>query len=202
LTAIVAGLFSAILGFSQRLFLVLTGDRSEVAVVLTTLIVVAIFEPIRTGIRSTVDHHFRESPDRKKPLKAFTEQVRGVAQAIDVARVTRRMLEEAATAFEAEGGAVHVSEGGESRLIQTWGDWQDGRGRICIPLESDGIHLGEISLGARRGGREYSPQDQETLRSTAEVVATMIRLVGHATGRDQSGPITSVEASKGTRATE
>ena len=49
-----------------------------------------------------------------------------------------------------------------------------------MPLEHDGAPIGLISLGARRNGQDYTPQDHETLREIVEVVAHALSLTGRA----------------------
>jgi len=66
LTAIRAGLFTARPGPTQRRFTLPNGDPSDAAAVLTTPIVAAVFEPIRTDLKATVDHGFRDPPDREE----------------------------------------------------------------------------------------------------------------------------------------
>jgi hypothetical protein len=186
LTAILAGLFSALLGVSQRAFVALTGDKSDAAVVVTTLVVVAAFEPIRAGLRTTVDRYFREAPDRARPLKAFGEQMRWVAQVIDVAEMTRRVLDEAVAAFEAECGELSLLAGSSAPLRHTRGDWRADRARLSVPLESGGVRVGLIALGARRGNADYTASDQQLLQSIAATVVSVVRVAGTASGLPQT----------------
>jgi GAF domain-containing protein len=176
LTAILAGLFTAGLGLSQRLSIALTGNTSDAAVVLTTLVIAAVFEPIRTGLKATVDRLFRDPPDRARQLKALGDQVRWVAEVIDVAEVTRRLLDEAVAAFEAECGALSLLEGGPGPIRHTRGEWRDDRARLSVPLESGGVRVGLIALGARHSGTDYTATDEQLLRSIAEAVAKVVRL--------------------------
>jgi hypothetical protein len=186
LTAILAGLFAAGLGVFQRLFVALTGDKSDAAVVLTTLVIAAAFEPIRTGLRTTVDRYFRDAPDRAKPLKAFGEQLRWVAQVIDVAEMTQRVLDEAVAAFGAEGGELSLLAGSAAPLRHIRGDWSEDRARLSVPLESGGVLVGLIALGARRGNAAYTASDQQLLQSIAVTVATVVRVAGTASGPPQT----------------
>lgn len=59
LTAILAGLYAAGVALFQRLFVAVTGDRSDGAVVITTLILAGMFTPIRNGLQSFVDRRFK-----------------------------------------------------------------------------------------------------------------------------------------------
>jgi hypothetical protein len=130
LTAILAGLFAAGLGVAQRLFVALTGDRSDAAVVLTTLVVAAVFEPIRTGLRATVDRHFGEAADRTQQLQAFAENVRLVAQVIDVTQVTGQFLHQVVAAFAVECGVVRLAGDAAGAPTHTYGEWRDDRAQL------------------------------------------------------------------------
>jgi len=63
LSAILAGVYMASMTLSQRLFMAVTGDRSDAAIVLTTLILGATFTPLKTRLQSVVDR-------RAKPAAA------------------------------------------------------------------------------------------------------------------------------------
>ena len=62
LTAIIAGIYAASVALSQRL-LTATGQNSDMAIVLTTLIVVVVFTPIKNAVQATVDRRFKETPE-------------------------------------------------------------------------------------------------------------------------------------------
>jgi hypothetical protein len=64
LTAILAGMYAALVAFLQRVFLALTGGDSDAVIVLSTLILAAAFTPVRQTLDGLVEHHFR-SPRAK-----------------------------------------------------------------------------------------------------------------------------------------
>ena len=64
LTALVAGLYAAIVTLLQRLFQSATGDRSDAAIVISTLILASVFTPLRKWLEGIVDRRF------KAPAKA------------------------------------------------------------------------------------------------------------------------------------
>src|SRR4051812_26617948 len=74
-TALLAGLYSASIGLMQRVFVALTGERSDAAVVLTTLLVAAAFTPLKTRIEAYVRHNFGSDIPGTKGLEAFRQQI-------------------------------------------------------------------------------------------------------------------------------
>ena len=62
LTAILGGLYAASVAFFQRFFTSLTGDSSDAAIVLTTLLLAGVFTPLRKTLEGAVDRRFKTSP--------------------------------------------------------------------------------------------------------------------------------------------
>jgi hypothetical protein len=74
--ALVAVYFGAVVMF-QRFFVVLTGEKSTLAVVASTFVIAASFDPLRRWIQSFIDRRFyRSKYDATKALKAFSEKLR------------------------------------------------------------------------------------------------------------------------------
>jgi hypothetical protein len=150
--------------------------------VLTTLIVVAAFTPVKDWLQARVDKRFKEVPDPAKKLKTFGDQMRAVLQVIDVEQMTHRVLEEAVLAFDAQGGAILRDTDG-AKPIQIFGQW-NGNAQVTVSLQypKDGARLGTLALGARRNGAEYTAQDRATLQQIADLAARAITIDERALG--------------------
>jgi hypothetical protein len=173
LTAILAGIFAASITLTQKIFIVLTGEQSDAATVLTTLVVVAAFTPVKDGVQSIVTKRFKEAPDPAKKLNAFGERVRTRLYALDRAQTLRRLLEESATAFDAIGGAVYAEHDGDLKLIHTVGQWT-GAEMLGATIRTAATKVGQISLGPRRSGTVYGVKDREAIELLTDVVARAI----------------------------
>jgi hypothetical protein len=77
LTATLVALYFGGIVLSQRMFILLTGQRSTLAVVASTLLIAALFNPLRRRIQSFIDRRFyRRKYDARKTLEAFSIKLR------------------------------------------------------------------------------------------------------------------------------
>ena len=77
LTAMLIGLYFGGIVVLQRLFVLLTGQQSALAVVASTLLIAALFNPLRRRIQSFIDRSFyRSKYDARKTLITFSAQLR------------------------------------------------------------------------------------------------------------------------------
>jgi hypothetical protein len=77
LTATLIALYLVGIVVLQRVFVALTGQQSTLAVVASTLLIVALFTPLRRRIQSVIDRRFyRRKYDARKTLEAFSATLR------------------------------------------------------------------------------------------------------------------------------
>ena len=88
----------------------------------------------------------------------------------------RTVLESVVRTLDAESGAVFWGDDDHLELAHTLGAWT-GETHLSVPLESQGLQVGRLSLSARRAGLAYTPLDREVLQQTANLVARAVSLV-------------------------
>src|SRR5829696_1917927 len=77
LTATLIALYFGGIVVLQRVFVFLTGQQSTLAVVASTLLIAALFTPLRRRIQSFIDRRFyRRKYDARKTLETFSAQLR------------------------------------------------------------------------------------------------------------------------------
>jgi hypothetical protein len=80
LTAMLVALYFGGIVVLQRVFVLLTGQQSTLAVVASTLLIAALFTPLRRRIQSFIDRRFyRRKYDARKTLEAFSATLRDEA---------------------------------------------------------------------------------------------------------------------------
>jgi len=77
LTSVLVALYFGAIVLSQQVFVFLTGQRSTLAVVASTLVIAALFNPLRYRTQSFVDRRFyRRKYDARKTLESFSARLR------------------------------------------------------------------------------------------------------------------------------
>jgi hypothetical protein len=100
LTAILAAVYFGGIVLLQGVFVALTGERSTLAVVASTLAIAALFNPLRRRVQGFVDRRFyRRKYDARKTLETFSAKLRDEtnldALSDDLVRVVRETMQPA-----------------------------------------------------------------------------------------------------------
>jgi hypothetical protein len=194
LTAVLAGLYTISIMISQRLFVAMTGEKSDAAIVVTTLIVASAFTPIKDRLGRHLSARFKDAPDSTRALRSFSQEVSAYLEMSDAVLLTRRLLDEAAAALRAESGAVSLVVDGRLQTVGTNGRWQ-GEASVAIPLQHNGQRYGLLWLGPRLGGRPYSRGEFEALQQAAKPVAQALGLASHS--RPDAGTTLATQSNEG-----
>ncbi|HET7465404.1 MAG TPA: GAF domain-containing protein [Candidatus Dormibacteraeota bacterium] len=177
MTAILAATYTAGITFLQRLFMAVTGQRSDAAYVLTAFAIVVGFTPVKSWLQARVDRRMGNH-NPSAVLGEFSAEVEAVVSVIDVHRVARRLLEQAVVAFDARGASLFLGPNGASTAIYSRGSVK-GDGCIGVPLRYEDRQFGHLLLGSRRGGASYSKRDRELLQRSADSVGDALALAEH-----------------------
>jgi hypothetical protein len=79
LTAMLVAIYFGVVATAQEIFQVLTGqaEQSQLAIVVSTLVIAALFTPLRRRIQTFIDRRFyRSTYDARKTLEAFSAKLR------------------------------------------------------------------------------------------------------------------------------
>ena len=177
LTAILAGIFTAMIALSQKVFIALTGEKSDAAIVITTLIVGSAIAPVKARIQEFVDRQFKGIPEHTKDLKIFGDQVKSFVEMSSVHQLTMRLLVEAAEALHADNGAIALVDGNPAKptILHTYHQWK-GDALISLPVEAANHRYGFLLLGPRVDGRPYTREEFGIVKDVSDSIAEAIRL--------------------------
>lgn len=177
LTAILAGLFAALVPLAQGITVAFTGQESLVATMVSTMIVVAAIEPVKQTLQRLADRQFQNTPDPHRQLEKFGDRVQKRLSAVTAKGILRRFTDQAVDAFQADGGAAFLLRDREPVPAYTRGSAQP---QITIEVRAHDRQIGMIALGERCDHRPYSERDLALLAKTASIVGTAIAQDTHA----------------------
>ena len=164
LTAILAGVFTAAIGLAQRVFVAVTGEKSDAAIVLTTLVVATLYAPLRKRLEAIVDRRFRYDQHR---FGAYRDEVTRILGLVEPSRAAERLAIEAVRELAATGGAVVDAE---DRPTASAGEWPVPPAvRLAIP--GGGGSLAAILVGPRLDAQPHDPRSIAELQEVAQLVA-------------------------------
>jgi Short C-terminal domain len=62
LTAVLAGVYTATVALFQRMFVAMTGQNSDIAIVMTLFVLATVFTPVKNTLQATVDRRIKPAP--------------------------------------------------------------------------------------------------------------------------------------------
>lgn len=163
-TAILAGLFAGATVLTQRMFVAATGQRSDAAIVLTTLAVATLYAPVRKRVESFVDLYFKYD---QRLFGAYRDELRRALDVLAPDRAAQRLAREAI----AETGAVGAAVIGADGLVLASAGVLRTEPSITVPVRAEGAPLAAILLGPRADGRPHRALALEALGEVAGMAA-------------------------------
>ncbi len=177
LTGILSGLYAASTSLLQRVFVALTGTKSDGAIVLTTLILATTFTPIKNALQAFVDRRFKNPQEPLASLKTFKSQIQTIEEVVNRESAARRFLGESTAALQASCGAVFLSHEGLPRVVSVTGGWEAGREILTIPIGKEASNVGTLYLGLRGDGTGYTEPEISLLAGVAESLGRVLSLI-------------------------
>jgi hypothetical protein len=165
LTAILAGVFTAAVGLAQRLFVAYTGQTSDAAIVLTTLVVATLYAPLRRRLEGIVDRWFKYE---SRQFGAYRADIERFLQLSEPDLAAKRLASEAAAELDAIGLAVINTDG---RTVAAAGIWPQPVA-MRLPIGRGDASIGTLLVGPRRDGQPYDAREVEELAELAILVGT------------------------------
>ena len=173
LTAIVGGLFTALVLLMRYFFVITTGEKNDIALVITTFVVASLFNPIKDRVQKFVDRHFKHPVVELPELRRFGSQVHEYLQFLDAEELSRKFMEETVGSLGASSAQLTIFQVNHSSIIHTYGKW-NGAIATSIPLEYQGIRIGMLLLGPRENKTSYSQYEVTLVKKISQSVAQVI----------------------------
>jgi len=121
LTALLVAFYFVGIVVLQRLFVLLTSEKSTLAVVASTLLIAALFTPLRHRIQSFIDKRFyRSKYDARRTLEAFSATLRDETDLdtlnAELITVVRETMQPTRVSLWLRSGSVSAGSGGSEEL--------------------------------------------------------------------------------------
>ncbi len=202
LTGALAILYFGSVFIFQRIFRQFTALQSDIVVVILTLIIAGLFQPLRRRVQNFIDRRFyREKVDFRRAFTSFSREIRTIIDLPELLRVlidrTTRLLHihhsavflrNADRMFElVEARNLSADEAQLTLETHTLAQLQSGHAiprpthrlfPLLVPLiapRAEGSQLvGVLALGPRLSGQDYTREDQALLTGLADQAGTAI----------------------------
>jgi hypothetical protein len=168
LTAILAGVFTAAIALAQRLFIVITGERSDAAIVLTTLVVATAYAPLRRQLEARIDRRFKYD---RGSFGEYWNELTLQRSLWDPAHAAERLAGEIVATLRSVGAAVLSESGAVTAVAGTW----PVAGATTIPIVGGHGSLAVMAAGPRLDGAAHDSGRLAELGELATLVAQVAR---------------------------
>ena len=194
ITGILGGLYIGMIELMQQVSILYTGQRSETAIVLTAFVVAGAFRPVEKWTDHMVERRFRRG-DVAARLQAASASAESMVRVIDPDGFAQWLLDEAVTAFEADGGVLYLYGYHRSHPFHSHGRIHSDS-VLEVAVHHGGHDLGRLVLGPRRGGVDYSHRDVEALKRSGAALGAALSLASDL-GHIARTPVRAAAASDG-----
>lgn len=110
-SALVLGIYFALVAFLQDLFTRLTGQSTAISIIITTVIIAIAFQPLRDRLQRLVDRFFfRERFIFRQAMLDFGNQVRDI---YDVGELSRKLVLDVTAIMDLEDAALYLKPPGQ-----------------------------------------------------------------------------------------
>ncbi|MBN1668924.1 MAG: AAA family ATPase [Anaerolineales bacterium] len=206
LTALVGLFYVGDVILIQALFRAFTGRTSDLAIVLSTLLIATLFQPLRKRLQGFIDRlFFREKIDFRQAFTDFALEIRTI---IDLPELLNVLIQRVTRLMHSRHGAVYLYlDDGRFKLAQTTEQLTNAQATqlpvnsaslqklrsssavinpsdplfpILIPLmaprAAENQFIGLLALGPRLSGKGYDREDRALLYSLADQAGTAIHV--------------------------
>jgi hypothetical protein len=174
LTAIVIGLYTALVGVLKTLITEVTDEDTDAAVALTTLLVVAGLTPLKNQLQILVDRYFKEQRDPLPKARKVIAQAASVLQVLESDRFVQALLIALIADLDAAGARVELDQSDDRR---SWVIGLPGEGHpITTPLQLNGRPVGTLLVWRQPGHSKDQPSLSAALTEAAQVLTKVICL--------------------------
>ena len=174
-TALLAGVYTASIGLMQKVFVALTGERSDAAVILTTLLVAAAFTPLKARIDSYVKRNFGTDLPGTKGLDTFAQEIDDHLKLSDRDALLAQLVKESVSELGAVSGALELNDMNAERPM-TVGRWT-GDAHLSVPVHERGDVVARVLLGPRVNGDIYDDGARRRLERAAATVGLALERI-------------------------
>lgn len=109
LTAVLVAIYFGLVLLTQFVFIALTGQESPIAVVISTLVIAALFNPLRKRIQAFIDRRFyRSSYDAVLILQQFAQTAR---DEVDLEQLSKALLQSVKETMQPETAVLWLRKG-------------------------------------------------------------------------------------------